>query len=356
MKPRHFLTLLIVLLVLAALVYLQVKEWRKFDWGTFKENTANISWLQILAGVALIHLADFTRAIRWKIFLRPTSPQISWKSLVAPQFVGFAGLALLGRPGELIRPYLISVRANTTFSSQLALWFVERAFDTGAVALILAIDLFIVPQVRREYSDLWIFGYVMVGLFLALVGLLYVLWRQGPLVADWLGDKLKPISADFAENLCSKLRTASSGLHTIHDSTSFLQATGISFLIWMLVALAYRQVLHAFAPATGLPDFGLPQAILLMGASVAGGVMQLPFIGGGAQLATIAMLSRSFDYNNRPEVAVAAGIMFWLVTFMSVAPLGLVLARFEHVSITKLTRESEKEAKREKAPEATKSV
>ena len=92
-----------------------------------------------------------------------------------------------------------------------------------------------------------------------------------------------------------RLRTASSGLHAIHDKKSFLEATGVSFLIWMLVALAYRQVLHAFSPATGLPDFGLPQAILLMGASVAGGVMQLPFIGGGAQLATIAMLSSSFD-------------------------------------------------------------
>jgi hypothetical protein len=349
MKRRHILTLLIVVLILAALVYLQIKEWRKFDWGTFKENTADINLLQILAGVALIHLADFIRAIRWKIFLRPTSPETSWKSLVAPQYVGFAGLALLGRPGELIRPFLISVRSNTTFSSQMALWFVERAFDTGAVALILAVDLFIVPQMRREYSDLWIFGYVMLGLFLALVVLLYVLWRQGPLVADWLGETLKPFFPQFAENLRDKLRTASSGLHTIHDSASFLEATGISFLIWMLVAFAYRQVLHAFAPATGLPDFGLPQAILLMGASVAGGVMQLPFIGGGAQLATIAMLSRSFDYKDRPEVAVAAGIMFWLVTFMSVAPLGLILARFEHVSLTKLTKESEKEAKRERA-------
>jgi len=42
-----------------------------------------------------------------------------------------------------------------------------------------------------------------------------------------------------------------------------------------------------------------------------------------------------------PELAVSAGIMFWLVTFMSVAPLGLVLARHEHVSLRKLTRESE---------------
>src|SRR3954454_5809843 len=120
MNRKQILTLLIVLIILAALVYLQVREWRKFDWETFKENTADISWVQILAGVLLIHCADFLRAIRWKIFLRPTSPQVSWKSLVAPQFVGFAGLALLGRPGELVRPYVIAKRTNTTFAAQIA--------------------------------------------------------------------------------------------------------------------------------------------------------------------------------------------------------------------------------------------
>jgi len=357
MNRKHLLTLVIVLLVLGALVYLQVREWRKFDWVTFKENTADINLLQILAGVALIHAADFFRAIRWKVFLRPTRPDVSWKTLVAPQYVGFAGLALLGRPGELIRPYLIALRANTTVAPQIALWFVERAFDTGAVALILAIDLFIVPQMRREYSDLWVFGYVMIGLFVALVLFLFLLWRHGPTVSFWVCSKLKPHFPHFADNLEHKLRSASSGLHAIHDKKSFLEATGVSFLIWMLVAFAYRQVLHAFSPATGLPDFGLPQAILLMGASVAGGVMQLPFIGGGAQLATIAMLSSSFNYSDRPEVAVAAGMMFWLVTFMSVAPLGLILARFEHVSLRKLTAASE-EAERagEQMPENDRST
>ncbi|HVZ18148.1 MAG TPA: hypothetical protein VG897_13580, partial [Terriglobales bacterium] len=82
---------------------------------------------------------------------------------------------------------------------------------------------------------------------------------------------------------------------------------------------------------------------LLLGASVAGGVAQLPFIGGGSQLATIAILNNSF--NSQPEIAVAAGIMFWLVTFISVAPLGLILARFEHISLRKITEVSEEAEK-----------
>lgn len=347
MKRRNILSLAIVVLVLGALVLLQIHEWQKFEWGKFAQNTADIKLVQIVISILLVYLADFSRAIRWKIFLRPIAPDAKWTSLVAPQYVGFAGTALLGRPGEFIRPYLIAMRTRTSFPSQIAIWSVERAFDTGGVAFILAIDLFLVPQVRRNYSDLYVFGYVMIGLFAGLVFLLYMLWKHGPAISNWLCTKLKPFFPRFADGLGQKVRAAAAGLHTIHDAKSFLQASAISLGIWMLVALSYRQILHAFSPATNLPDFGLPEAILLMGASVAGGVMQLPFIGGGAQLATVAVLSNSFDYNSRPEVAVAAAMMFWLVTFMSVAPLGLILARFEHVSLTKLTKESEREAEKD---------
>ena len=34
-------------------------------------------------------------------------------------------------------------------------------------------------------------------------------------------------------------------------------------------------------------------------------------------------------------------MLLWLVTFMSVTPLGLALARYEHVSLRKLTEESQ---------------
>jgi len=347
MKRRHYVTFAVVLVVLAGLVYLQIREWRKFDWATFEENTADINWLQILFAVFLIHCADFLRSIRWKIFLRPTHPDASWKSLVAPQFIGFAGMALFGRPGELIRPYLISLRTKSLFSHQLALWFVERAFDTGAVALILAVDLFLVPQMRRDFRDDWYLGYIILGLFVVLLAALYAVWRRGPQISSWFRRKVAPHSESLSHTVEQRVRILSEGLHAVRDWNSLLQAGGISFVIWMLVAFSYRQILHAFAPATGLADFGLPQGILLMGASVAGGVAQLPFIGGGAQLATVAILSKSFDYSDRPEIAVAASIMFWLVTFMSVAPLGLILARFEHISLRKLTRESEREANRE---------
>src|SRR5215471_11291662 len=140
MNKRRFLFFFIVAAILAALVVLQVRQWHKFDWATFRDETQNLRWELILASVMFVYLADSLRAWRWAIFLRPVA-KVDGAKLVAPQFIGFAGLALLGRPGELIRPYLIGRRVGLPLSSQMAVWTVERIFDFATVTSFLLLDL-----------------------------------------------------------------------------------------------------------------------------------------------------------------------------------------------------------------------
>jgi len=70
-----------------------------------------------------------------------------------------------------------------------------------------------------------------------------------------------------------------------------------------------------------------------------GSMVQLPGIGGGSQLATIATLQRIFDVP--PELAASCGIMLWLVTFVAVVPVGLLLSHHERLSLRKLSAETE---------------
>lgn len=341
MKRKQIIAIVVVVVVLGALVYLQIRTWRHFDWEKFWDGSEGINWLRVLFAVFLIYAADFLRAVRWKIFLRPSSPKANWRGLIAPQYVGFAGLALLGRPGEFIRPYLIARRENLTFGSQVALWFVERAFDTGAVAILLAVDLFLVPGMREDYPHWQAFGYALLGAFLGFVVLLVSLAKQGPAISAWVCRRVSKLSKGLGSKIEARLRALSSGLNAIQDWPSFLQCGLISFVIWIVIAFAYRQVTHAYPADTGLPALDLREVILLMAASVAGGVVQLPVVGGGSQLATIAVLSQTFGYSDSPELAVSCGMLLWLVTFMSVTPLGLALARYEHVSLRKITEESQ---------------
>ena len=140
MSKKRFLITALVLVVLAGLVYLQVRAWKKFDWHRFWVATHNTNKFYLVAGVALVYADYILRAMRWKIMLRPVC-ETKTADLVAPTMIGFAGLALLGRPGEFIRPYLISRKVNLSMASQLAVWTVERIFDMGAFALIMAVNI-----------------------------------------------------------------------------------------------------------------------------------------------------------------------------------------------------------------------
>jgi len=60
---------------------------------------------------------------------------------------------LLGRPGEFVRPFLVARKENLTFSSQLAVWAVERVFDISAVAILMGISLAIWGDKYRAYPE-----------------------------------------------------------------------------------------------------------------------------------------------------------------------------------------------------------
>ncbi len=95
--------------------------------------------------------------------------------------------------------------------------------------------------------------------------------------------------------------------------------------------------MHAFpAPVQGLT---LSHTVVLMGFSVVGSGVQLPGVGGGSQVGTISALTLLFGIPS--DLAASAGLMLWLVTFMSVIPAGLLFARVERVSMKDLASRSE---------------
>src|SRR6201997_3474190 len=115
-----------------------------------------------------------------------------------------------------------------------------------------------------------------------------------------------------------------------------LWLTLVSVGMWYIIALSYQEVTHSYDVAS--LEIPVSQLLILMGASMLGSMLQLPAVGGGSQMATIATLSSVFDVP--PEIAASCGILLWLVTFAAVIPLGLLLAHRERLSLRKLSAES----------------
>jgi len=343
MNNKRYVVFTVVFLVLAVLVYLQFRTWQHFDWARLFQ--FGLNWRHIFHGVALIYLAYFLRAVRWKIFLRPVREQSSILGLVPPTVIGFTGLALLGRPGELIRPYLIARRENLTFASQVAVWAVERIFDVGGFTVLLVAAIFL-PSKLRAFAEAappevrhWIYltGYGLIALVLGLLCAAVVMAYRGNRIAQWVEDRFSHLAQNLGHRIAQKIREFTVGLNTIHGPFAFLQLSAVSVLMWWVIALAYKEVTHAYgAPMAAMST---TKVLLLMGSSMVGSLVQLPGVGGGSQLATISALDHIFDIVPK-ELAVSCGIMLWLVTFVAVVPVGLVLAHRERLSLLKLSAES----------------
>lgn len=353
MDKKRILASVIVFLILAGLVYLQYRHWRSFDWGTFWSQIHRIKKMHVLHAIILVYAAYVLRALRWKIFLRPVRPKVRTIQLVAPMMIGFTGLALLGRAGEFIRPYLVARRADLSFSSQLGVWAVERVFDVGAFAVLIVLAIFLPsalqsiphPEYYRQFRDA---GFVLVVGVTAAAGAAVMISRNGEAIAKWIEQRFSHLSSGFGHRLAQRVREFGSGLNTIHGPWSLISLALLSMVIWYVTALAYKEVTHSY----GVDALEIPvsQLLILMGASMAGSMLQLPAVGGGSQMATIATLSAVFDVP--PEMAASCGILLWLVTFASVVPMGLILAHRERLSLRKLSVESHQAETNETDPVA----
>lgn len=341
MDRKRILASVAVFVILAVLVYLQYRHWRTFDWATFWNQTHRIKKWHVIHGITLIYIAYVMRAIRWKIFLRPVRPKTRVQDLVSPTIIGFTGLALLGRAGEFIRPYLIARRTELSFSSQLAVWAVERIFDIGAFAFLVVLAIFLPsalpsiphPEYYRRFQEA---GFVLIALVAGFTVAAVIIARSGEATAQWVERRFSHLSSNFGHKLGQKVREFGAGLNTIHGAWSLLWLAVVSIGMWYLIALAYQEVTHSY----GVDALEIPvsQLLILMGSSMVGSMLQLPAVGGGSQMATIATLSSVFDVP--AEMAASCGILLWLVTFAAVVPAGLLLAHQERLSLRKLSEES----------------
>src|SRR5580658_4728658 len=285
--------------ILAALVYVQFRTWQHFDWETFWSRTGQVHKLNIIYALGFSYLAYVMRAYRWMIFLRPVRRDASFMGLLASTLIGFTGLALLGRPGELIRPYLISRRENLPFSSQMGVWAIERIFDFGAFTILMVLAIFFLPTAMQSiphpeyYHKFRIGGFVLMALVAGLVGAAVIVGRSGEAIAAWVEKRFAHLAANLGHRIAERVREFGAGLRIVHGPISLTLSILVSVAMWFVITIAYQEVTHAYG--TDALEIARPQVLLLMGASIFGSMRQLPGIGGGSQVATMAALTKIFD-------------------------------------------------------------
>jgi glycosyltransferase 2 family protein len=312
-----------------------------FQWDVFLSQLQHVDWRRIAVGVVLILLCYWIRAARWAVLIKPQK-KVSSFALVGSQVIGFTGVALFGRPADLLRPYLVSRRTSLTVSSQIAVYTVERMFDLAATALIFSAALLLAPDrgtlPHHEALQHGAIGALVLTVALAIFAV--SVRASGKAIAAAAEKSLGTLSPAVGVAVANKIRAFRDGLDAIATWGEFFVAMGLSLLMWAFVTTAYLQTCKSFILSPQLSSMTLARCLVLMAASMAGSVIQLPVLGWFTQIGiTAGVMQKIFAVQSEP--ALACGAMLLIVTFMSVIPFGLIWSRLEHVSLKKITEQSE---------------
>ena len=330
MKNRKGLIVLAIGILLALVVFAN-RGRIHFDWAAFWLQVRHIRWQHIGFGVVLIYSTYWLRSARWSVFLSEQK-KVPLFALTPPQFIGFTAVALFGRIADVLRPALVARRVGLPVSTQFAVYTIERMFDLGAAAIIFSGALLFIPR-DLPHHDV----FVRTGLFslagTAAIAIFAVVLRvTGGAISELVRRVLGGLSRPVADSVADRIQGFREGLNTISSARELVVTALISLAMWALIGFAYVETLHAFVGTPELANIGFSRAMLLMGASVGGSLLQLPIIGWFTQIAVTATAMHEF-YGAPVEAATACGALLLAVTFLSIIPAGLISARMGGVSL-----------------------
>ena len=338
MKKSHLILGLVVLVVLVAVVV-----WGHgrihFDFAVFRSQLALADWHKIGIAVGCIFLGYVFRSVRWALLVRHNK-KVSPLALLGTQVIGFTAVALIGRVADPVRPYLVAKKTHLPLSSQIAVYVVERMFDFGSMALIFSLVLLTTHEALPHPELLLKVAKGGLLATLALAAFTIGVRLAGGAVASFMEKSLGVLSSKLGTAVGEKIRTFRVGLDTMRSWADFGGATLLSLGMWIVITVAYLETTRAFVASPQLAAMTLSNCMLLMATSMAASAFQLPIIGWFTQIGLIAAAMSGF-FSVLPEPATACSATLLLVTFLSIIPVGLIWARFEHVSLRKITAESE---------------
>jgi hypothetical protein len=340
-KPKGFpWVAAIALLVAGTLLYRLASGGKGFDVSKFTSTLENLDPLYSALAILFIILSYAGRAVRWEVMMRPLRARVSFARMLTATLIGFTAVVLLGRAGEFVRPWLIARESKTGFPAQMAIWFFERIYDLLVVILFFGYGLVYLggtQRIRGAGQELaWIIssgGWVALGggavclCFIFALRFLSPSQRQGlTRVIDWLPPRLalrlRPLAGSFLEGAAASC-----------DGRLQWKVILYTILEWLVIAICQWSIFQAFPVTAGL---SFSEVVTIVGLVSFGAVIQLPGIGGGMQVAAVAVLTQLFGIGL--EEATSVALVLWVCSFLLVVPAGVWLALREGIKFNQMRR------------------
>lgn len=335
-RPSRALILTAAAILLVVVLIAYRTGGLSFRWSLFWATLGTLDWRWLLASICLILLTNVVRAARWQVMLRPFGRPLGLGRLTSDTAIGLSAGALLGRAGEVIRPYLIAVQAGLPFSSQVAAWLLERVLDLLAVLLLCAYALVRLPGYHRHLGAKIQDAVTAGGYSLAVAGIVCVVvvaaFRDP---SGWAKQRISSALTFLPQHQQDRagriLDSFSKGLECTRDPKSLTLLAGYTILQWAIVVAGSAALLRGFAATRHLE---LLDILVLLAFMTLGSVVQIPGIGGGTQAAMILALTGLYGLSL--ETASAVAVWLWMVSTLAIVPFGIACAFHQGLNWSKL--------------------
>jgi uncharacterized protein (TIRG00374 family) len=322
-----------VLCLLAALLF----WWfgRNLDWAQVRVSLSNAEPVRLTIAILIVCSAYLTRALRWGALLRPLGAA-RLSDLFAATTIGFSGIFLAGRAGEVVRPVVLSMRdPRVRPSASIVTILVERIYDMTAVALMFAINLlwFRPPStIDISFERVRLAGLIM--LTAVVLGIIFLTWfrKRSSFVTKMMERLLarwRFIPRRLSELILRLLEQLAQALRVLADFRELAETSGWTVLLWLSVAGANLLVMRAFHLQVGLTE-----TIFVLGWSLVGSLVPTP--GGAAGAFHAATATGLLFLGVKKELAAALSIVLHLVDFGPALLFGIFYAIRGDLSISKL--------------------
>lgn len=322
-----------VLCLLAALLF----WWfgRNLDWAQVRLAVSNADPYRLGAAILIVCSAYLVRAFRWAALLRPLGAA-RLSDLFAATTIGFSGIFLAGRAGEVVRPVVLSMRdPRVRPSVSLVTILVERIYDMTAVALMFAINLlwFKPPSaIDISFERVRLAGLIMLAA--VVLGIIFLTWfrKRSALVIEFLERLFARwgfIPQRLSQLVLRILEQLAQALRVLVDFRELAETSGWTILLWLSVAGANLLVMRAFHL-----QIGLTETIFVLGWSLVGSLVPTP--GGAAGAFHAATAAGLLFLGVKKEMAAALSIVLHLVDFGPALLFGIFYAIRGDLSIAKL--------------------
>jgi hypothetical protein len=323
MSAAQWRNILASLVVAAVFLYL---AFRNVSLGDLGDALREVDpWWLVLA-VCVSPFIQIFRAWRWQLELLPLT-HVPLGRLWIVTSVAYMAINLLPvRLGEFVRPWLLSRRANVTFSNVVGNLVIEKTMDSVVILFYILTGLLITADL-----PLWVRRGALFPAAAALVLVILVLlmwWRGESFVDRWVVHRLPE---RFGGGVKRAVKAVLDGMQIVPNPRLVLAVFVVSLILWFLPILSSYIMIRAFGFA--IPFSAALIVFIFIGFGTA--LPNAPGMIGTYQYACILALAL---FGVDKPAALAYGLLLNAVQLLTLVAQGLIAFPLAGVTVADLRR------------------